>query len=885
MKKSKSVLSILLVACLIITMIPFTISSASAASISETEFANKISYLKSVYRDQEYWNGYNACGYEGTGTSKCYCSGACAGSCSCKCGKFYYDGSYVGGQCYGFANKMAYLIFGSVPELHWTKYTSVSNYYAGDYVRIRNNRHSILITKVSGNTITYVDCNNYGPCQVKWDRTISVSSLKSVTTYVRHLSGNDLTGTGYVPPVPDPDPVITVEWNTDNRYPTPITAYPAATSGKISVFNANLTEYSQSARFISWNDLCTINTVYTNGYCSVTYPTNSGSHTEYAKVSDFIPNGVTPYDWSPSSNVTAYIRSDMSTSFGAVFASDSCKVVGKIGETKLQVIYPVSGGYKLGWVTYIPDPGPDPYPHPIIAYNASSNNRTTVYSSVDFIEDGYGQIFVDDRCTLNSIQVTKNWIHVTYPISGGTKSGYVRLNEFIPSDSRLNNFYTTTVTQQSDTFRKPDMATNYGWVSVGDQITVVGKSGNKIQVLYPVDEQYGGGYKLAWMYDTYVVKNLTGISIETNPSKIEYLEGENLNTNGLKVNAHYHDGSTADVTGSCSFSGYSSTPGVKTVTVSYNGKQTAFTVTVKSKSPTSLTIKSMPNKTTYEIGEKIDTTGLTGRVSFDNGTSEVLSDFDILYDDNITSTAGKKEIIVSYVYNEKSVQSRFYVTVLTLTPTNPTEPTNPTTPTNPVNPDDATFKVSNVLCKSGDTINVDIAIENNPAITSLKIKVNYPSNVLTLTSVAYKDLFSSRATGTNRLESPFTISWFSSGSVDETANGVLATLTFTVAQNAAEDIYPITLTYDPDDVFDSNFDNKEFTVVNGEIIVSNSIPGDVNGDRKINMKDIVLLQQYLNGWNVTIDMLAANVNGDTNVSMKDIVLLQQYLNGWNVELK
>jgi hypothetical protein len=37
--------------------------------------------------------------------------------------------------------------------------------------------------------------------------------------------------------------------------------------------------------------------------------------------------------------------------------------------------------------------------------------------------------------------------------------------------------------------------------------------------------------------------------------------------------------------------------------------------------------------------------------------------------------------------------------------------------------------------------------------------------------------------------------------------------------------------------------------------------------------------------NVEFDMDAANVNADSSVNMKDLVLLQQYLNGWNVELK
>ena len=61
--------------------------------------------------------------------------------------------------------------------------------------------------------------------------------------------------------------------------------------------------------------------------------------------------------------------------------------------------------------------------------------------------------------------------------------------------------------------------------------------------------------------------------------------------------------------------------------------------------------------------------------------------------------------------------------------------------------------------------------------------------------------------------------------------------------------------------------------------------GDINGDKLINMKDLVLLQQKLNGWNVVIDESAADVNKDGSLNMKDIVLLQQYLNGWNVSLK
>lgn len=58
--------------------------------------------------------------------------------------------------------------------------------------------------------------------------------------------------------------------------------------------------------------------------------------------------------------------------------------------------------------------------------------------------------------------------------------------------------------------------------------------------------------------------------------------------------------------------------------------------------------------------------------------------------------------------------------------------------------------------------------------------------------------------------------------------------------------------------------------------------GDVNNDSKVNVKDLGLLQQHLNGWEVQIHALAADVTADGKVNVKDLGLLQQYLNGWDV---
>ena len=75
-----------------------------------------------------------------------------------------------------------------------------------------------------------------------------------------------------------------------------------------------------------------------------------------------------------------------------------------------------------------------------------------------------------------------------------------------------------------------------------------------------------------------------------------------------------------------------------------------------------------------------------------------------------------------------------------------------------------------------------------------------------------------------------------------------------------------------------------FATISGVISIVDALPGDANGDGKVNNKDLGLLQRHLNNWDVTIDLDAADANADGKVNNKDLGLLQRYLNGWNVTL-
>ena len=77
------------------------------------------------------------------------------------------------------------------------------------------------------------------------------------------------------------------------------------------------------------------------------------------------------------------------------------------------------------------------------------------------------------------------------------------------------------------------------------------------------------------------VVTLSSIAITTQPTKTEYVTGEELDTTGMVVTATYSDDSTAVIT-DYTVSGYDKTVvGTQTVTVTYQGKTATFTVNVE----------------------------------------------------------------------------------------------------------------------------------------------------------------------------------------------------------------------------------------------------------------------------------------------------------------
>ena len=116
------------------------------------------------------------------------------------------------------------------------------------------------------------------------------------------------------------------------------------------------------------------------------------------------------------------------------------------------------------------------------------------------------------------------------------------------------------------------------------------------------------------------------IAVTTNPSRMSYAEGETIDYTGLVVTATLSDGSTADVTSSCSITpaaGKSFDPDTDTnVVISYDTSTDTKTasLTLTEVTLSSLTITEYPTKMGYRSGETIDYSGIVIIATYSDGT-------------------------------------------------------------------------------------------------------------------------------------------------------------------------------------------------------------------------------------------------------------------------
>lgn len=167
---------VLLCVALTAAMLPWSVTADGAEPMPLVQ-------LRQKYPHGAYWNHTEGGNEDYTYTPCDHHSGNCTYSGSCGCNT--YKGKSI--QCMGFAYQLAALAYADEPREWETKEetSALDTLKAGDIVRYRYNGHSIFVTAVAGDTVTYADCNSDRRCLIQWDRTVTIDEIKKSFTYVK----------------------------------------------------------------------------------------------------------------------------------------------------------------------------------------------------------------------------------------------------------------------------------------------------------------------------------------------------------------------------------------------------------------------------------------------------------------------------------------------------------------------------------------------------------------------------------------------------------------------------------------------------------------------------------------------------------------------------
>lgn len=148
---------------------------------------------------------------------------------------------------------------------------------------------------------------------------------------------------------------------------------------------------------------------------------------------------------------------------------------------------------------------------------------------------------------------------------------------------------------------------------------------------------------------------------------------------------------------------------------------------------------------------------------------------------------------------------------------------------------EATIEISTASVHQGDEVVLDISLKGNPGICAMYIDISYDKS-LTLKSVRDCGLLEGALFAEDISSYPYRMSWdSSSASKNNSKNGVIAQLCFYVAESCEKGTYPVSISYDKEEIYNSALNNVSFSIKNGGINVS-PVSGSDETDTIIKLK-------------------------------------------------
>ena len=878
-QKMKKLVVVFLVVVMLVSIIDSVLPENNVYAVT-TEQSTKLNSLRSTYPSGSTWNGR-------------------------------FDN---GIQCCGFARLIAYNVFGEYAS-KWSKYYSINEVKAGDilhYVKDNGSGHFIFVTAVNGNTITYVDCNGDGKNHVQWDRTVQKGGTIGTGAYLKRFDyGCKSPGTGSnadfsVTPTVKTANIYKVEMSEVNYKGFKLTVGVSDTNlVKVRVQSVQTGEVLEpQAEFRSNFDNInyTFSTsqmknpgkrfkVYIYAYNTDVAGSPEVLHRVTYNMTDSEKEVVVLPDKPVLYNVEKNLSSDMLVTTGDiggwVVGNNIEKITAIINDKEYECsrcdrndvakAYPEYSGTNAGFNFKV---------------NASmANNGDNTLKILAYVSNSDPILIYTGKFKATKLREDYfDWAWYYFKNHNDREIASIGVN---PSKLR-EHYYTKGI------------AKGYS-PCVGFDPVYYLKTNTDVNNIYAK-----GSYTKA--YQHFVVSCLNGGENELRDCspflnlkiyKQNYADLKNMGPGELFN--HYC------IYGCVSESRHASNSSMSAALIKmFNPREYASLNTdVKNVNGDGSTVESSNNLWRHFLISAV----------LDNEPRWFSKNFDMNYYKNTYGSKNVEEAFWRYLNSgyakgEATLQistpkptekatptptvtvkptekatSTPTVTVkptekATSTPTVTVKPTETPSPTISVDENSPYIKVSSVHGQAGSVVPVTVSLKNNPGITSLTLNLDYDTNALTLQSVENAKLLSGSVftMGKDLSVTPFKMIW-NIGTADARDSGELVTLNFKINDNVNNGNYSVNITADSDDIYNTLMENVKFDFWNGEVFVDNVIPGDVNGDGKVNTKDSTLILQYYAGWDVSINLDAADVNGDGKVNTKDSTLILQHYAGWDVELK
>ena len=384
---------------------------------------------------------------------------------------------------------------------------------------------------------------------------------------------------------------------------------------------------------------------------------------------------------------------------------------------------------------------------------------------------------------------------------------------------------------------------------------------NDSEVLMEYRDIYGNKKPVNFSIDRIPVES-TGIFLNAESVKTTYFVGDTFDASGLKVWLTKNNGKNEEITDYTIVETGPLTENMTSVTVEYEGYTASIRINVVPVQVTRLEIEQAPSKTEYSAGEAFDSAGMVVRAYYNNGTSEVITDFTVT-----PEILSENDSAVTIHYGGQSVNQAVSVAAA------------------PIPEDAPQIVVNSVKTTAGSTVEVKIELQNNPGILGAVLGIAYDEGLELVSAEKGVALASLDFTKPGSFESPCNFTWDALEGQD-TTDGVVLVLTFRVLENAMDgDKYNIYVTWVSG--VDEDLNPVDMATMNGEISIISYIPGDVNGDETIDIADVILIRRYITGgYGVEVPENAADVNKDGVVDIADVILIRRYITGgYGVVLK